>query len=78
LNLIGTTSSTLNNGRHVNIVASDGILFFFLIIFIIQLIILIIHLYFIILKVELSGVSEINSDGNDPDFGNELLIFVLL
>ncbi|CAI6371956.1 unnamed protein product [Macrosiphum euphorbiae] len=36
-----TTSSIQNNGRHVNIVASD---------------------------VELSGVSEINSDGNDPDF----------
>ncbi|KAE9522962.1 hypothetical protein AGLY_016593 [Aphis glycines] len=36
-----TTSSTQNNGRHVNIVASD---------------------------VELSGVSEINSNGNDPDF----------
>lgn len=52
--------------------------FFFFIIFIIQLFILIIHLYFIILKVELSGVSEINSGGNDPDFGSELLIFVLL
>lgn len=75
MNLIGTTSITQNN---VNIVASDGIFILFFIIFIIQLLILIIHLYFIILKVELSGVSEINSDENNPDFGNELLIFVLL
>jgi len=29
LNLIGTTSSTQNDGRHVNIVASDGIFIYF-------------------------------------------------
>lgn len=73
---MGTISSTQNNGRNVNIVATDGILFFFYN-FYYSVFILIIHLCFKILKVALSEVSEIISDENDPDFGNKLIIFVL-